>query len=215
MAHQHQHQHQKQEQEQHQKEQLPRCGLQITAAAVPLLLLFLLCLTLPAMAQLPDKGQCISTASSQMGAITQFVSCGGGPTESCCSTVQGFAGPGSSLGYCLCYPDLEDQLLLLVESDPTAKRFGVTRDDVTSILQACNVPFASGTGGAACPAVGPAGPTTTVVAGAAPPAAAGAAGTTVAVSAPGTTVGVAPSGATTVRAPGTMVAVRYDLRRGT
>ncbi|GIL67828.1 hypothetical protein Vafri_21097, partial [Volvox africanus] len=127
--------------------------------------------------------------------------------ESCCSTVQGFAGPGSSLGYCLCYPDLEDQLLLLVESDPTAKRFGVTRDDVTSILQACNVPFASGTGGAACPAVGPAGPTTTVVAGAAPPAAAGAAGTTVAVSAPGTTVGVAPSGATTVRAPGTMVAV--------
>ncbi|EFJ46827.1 hypothetical protein VOLCADRAFT_92698 [Volvox carteri f. nagariensis] len=145
----------------------------LAVAAAAVLVVFLS--AAPSLAQLPDKNQCISTASAQSGNVNVLAPCVGGPSSSCCSTVKGFAGPGAPLGYCLCYPDLEEQLLSTVENDATARRFGVTRSAVVNVLQSCSVPFASGTGGAACPS-----------------------GAAVAVSAPTTKVGVAPSGATTV-----------------
>ncbi|KXZ44384.1 hypothetical protein GPECTOR_68g355 [Gonium pectorale] len=141
-------------------------------------------LAAPARAQLPDKGTCVSVASGQQSNINALAPCVSGPTASCCSTIGGFAGPGTPLFQCLCYPDLLEQLLSTVESNSLAQRFGVTRSSISTVLQACGVPHSGGTGNAACPS---------------------GAGPSVAVTAPGTTVGVAPGGQTTVTAPGTTV----------
>ncbi|KAG2444522.1 hypothetical protein HXX76_001269 [Chlamydomonas incerta] len=150
----------------------------LLAAAAPSLLL-----PVSAQAALPDKGSCVSTAASQQNNLNVLAPCVGGPTSSCCSTVNGFAGPGAPLAYCLCYPDLLEQLLETVESNSLAKRFGVDRNLVSSVLNSCNIPNANKAG--SCPAT-PGGPG-------------------VSVTAPGTTVGVAPGGATSVTAPGTNV----------
>ncbi|KAG2493598.1 hypothetical protein HYH03_008116 [Edaphochlamys debaryana] len=145
-----------------------------------------LCLLGCALAQLPNKDQCVSTAAAAASGndqVTRLAPCVNGPSSSCCSQINGFAGPGSDLFQCLCYPDLLEQLYQLVESNSLAQRFGVDRTLIRNTLQGCNVPFAEGSGAATCPSGGGG----------------------VSVTAPGTTVGVAPGGATTVTAPGTNV----------
>ncbi|KAG2452813.1 hypothetical protein HYH02_002160 [Chlamydomonas schloesseri] len=156
-----------------------------TAPRAALLLAAALLAAAAASQSLPDKGTCVSTAASQQDNLNVLAPCVGGPTASCCSTVNGFAGPGAPLAYCLCYPDLLEQLLGTVESNSLAKRFGVDRNLVTSVLNSCNIPNAGKSG--SCPA------------------APGGGGPGVSVTAPGTTVGVAPGGATSVTAPGTSV----------
>ncbi|PNW88252.1 hypothetical protein CHLRE_01g021300v5 [Chlamydomonas reinhardtii] len=150
----------------------------LLAAAAPSALL-------AAAQSLPDKGTCVATAASQQDNLNVLAPCVGGPTASCCSTVNGFAGPGAPLAYCLCYPDLLEQLLQTVESNSLAQRFGVNRNLVSSVLNSCNIPNANNAG--SCPATP------------------GGGGPGVSVTAPGTTVGVAPGGATSVTAPGTTV----------
>ncbi|PNH05028.1 hypothetical protein TSOC_008761 [Tetrabaena socialis] len=171
------------------------------ALAVAVALAFALALAGPVGAQLPDKDSCVAAAESQSGNTQALAPCVNGPSAECCSTIKGFAGAAGPLANCLCYPDLLEQLFTTTESNTLARRFGVDRGLITNVLQSCGVPFAQGTGDAACPSgpgVSVTAPGTTV--GVAP-------GGATSVTAPGTTVGVAPGGATSVTAPGTTVGV--------
>ncbi|KAG1678969.1 hypothetical protein FOA52_013032 [Chlamydomonas sp. UWO 241] len=106
-------------------------------------------------AQRLARDECTSTASalSEDDVVRELTPCASGATAACCEAGQKWAGlnEGAPLAGCLCYPELLDQVVALAEGNAQAKAFGVDREFITGLLQECGVPYAGGTGAAACP----------------------------------------------------------------